>query len=160
MNEQKKKVEKIKVDTKEFDIPETLFIRDIENKVFQSIILQCLSEIEGIRLVEGNFIDTIFGRSAEGVKGIYAQQDEKHQSVNVKVEVNILYGIGIPGKAEEIQQKVAEEIVRLTGLHVSSIHVIFKNVITEQEPTKNSGGNPSGPHEAVSPLTDEYADEF
>ena len=92
MIDPKLKVEKKKVDTKEFDLPETIFIRDIENKVFQSIILQCLAHIEGISLIEGNFIDHLFGRSSEGVKGIYAEQDNKNQSVNVKVEVYILYG--------------------------------------------------------------------
>jgi len=54
MIDPKLKMDKKKVDTKEFEIPETVFIRDIENKVFQSIILQCLAEIEGISLIEGN----------------------------------------------------------------------------------------------------------
>ena len=104
MIDSKLKVDKKKVDTKEFELPETLFIRDIENKVFQSIVLQCLSQVEGIRLVEGNFIDHLLGRSSEGVKGIYAEQDDKNQSVNIKVEVNVSFGIRIPEKAgEEIQ---------------------------------------------------------
>ena len=30
------------IDTKELELPETVFIRDIESKVFQSIVLQCL----------------------------------------------------------------------------------------------------------------------
>jgi len=160
MNDQKKKNEKIKVDTKEFDIPETLYIRDIENKVFQSIILQCLSQIEGIRLVEGSFIDNFLGRSAEGVKGIYALQDEKHQSINIKVEVNILYGIPIPGKAEEIQQRVSEEIVRLTGLHVASIHVIIKNVIPEEETPKAAPPASNTKTPPATTLSEEYADEY
>lgn len=129
MSDSKGKIEK-KVDTKEFEIPQTLFIRDIENKVFVSITLQCLSEIEGISLVEGSFIDHLLRRSSEGVKGIYAEQSEKNQAVKVKVEVNILYGISIPEKAEEIQSKVADQINLLTGLHVGSVHVVFKNVIT------------------------------
>ena len=45
----KLKVDNKKVDTKEFEIPETLFIRDIEDKVFQSIVLQCLAQIDGIK---------------------------------------------------------------------------------------------------------------
>ena len=66
----KPKMDKKKVDTKEFEIPETVFIRDIEDKVFQSIVLQCLAQIEGISLVEGNFIDHLLGRSSEGSKGL------------------------------------------------------------------------------------------
>lgn len=149
---------KSKVDTKEFEIPETVFIRDIENKVFQSIILQCLAQIDGVSLVEGNFIDHLLGRSAEGVKGIYAEQDDKHQSVHVKVEVNLHYGIVIPSKAEEIQTKIAEEITKLTGLHVASVHVVFKNVVSAEQMAK--ANQPGPPRLIGSNLGEEYSDEF
>ena len=46
-----------KIDTKEFELPETVFVRDIDSRVFQSIALQCLAKIEGIALLEGSFID-------------------------------------------------------------------------------------------------------
>jgi len=163
MLDPKLKVDKKKVDTKEFEIPETVFIRDIENKVFQSIVLQCLSQIEGISLVEGNFIDHLLGRSAEGVKGIVAEQDDKNNSVHIRVEVNISYGIVIPEKAEEIQTKIADEITKLTGLHVSSVHVIFKNVISAEQANKLGQQNTfvQGPPSLLgSNLGDEYSDEF
>lgn len=146
-----------KFDTKEFEIPETVFIRDIENKVFQSIVLQCLAQIEGISLVEGNFIDHLLGRSSEGVKGIYAEQNDKNQSVNIKVEVNIHFGIVIPDKAEEIQTKITEEITKLTGLHVSSVHVVFKNVISKEQAYQAIQGPPNL---MGSNLGEEYSDEF
>ncbi len=158
----KLKVDKKKVDTKEFELPETVFIRDIEDKVFQSIVLQCLAQIEGISLVEGNFIDHVLGRSAEGVKGIYAEQDDKNQSVNIKLEVNILYGTSIPEKAEEIQTKIADEITKLTGLHVASVHVVFKNVISMEQASKLSqqGSSQNAPQLMESNLGEEYSDEF
>ncbi len=130
------KTNKNKVDTKELDFPETIFIRDIEDKVFQSIVLQCLVQIQGISLVEGNFIDHLFGRGSDGVQGIHAEQDDKNQSVNIKVEVDILYGVHIPAKAEEIQTQIAEKITELTGLHVGSVHVVFKNVISPEQASK------------------------
>ena len=48
-----------KVDTQEFELPETVFSRDIDNRVFQTIVLQSLSKVEGISLVEGNLIGNI-----------------------------------------------------------------------------------------------------
>lgn len=124
-----------KVDPKEFELPDTLFIRDIENRVFQSIILQCLSKIEGISLLEGGFFEALLGRDrSTAVKGITAEQSSKNQSVNVKIEVNIDYGIPIPVKAEEIQTKITEEITHLTGLHVASVHAIFKSVTLPPPP--------------------------
>ena len=152
-----------KVDTKEFELPETLFVRDIENRVFQGIVLQCLSEIEGIGLVQGNLIDSIFNRgNTESTSGITAEQDNKHQSVSIKVEVNISYGVSIPEKAEEIQSKIAEEITKLTGLHVASVHVVFKNVLPIEQlqsitaALRAAGGAPT----RVSSTEDEYNDEF
>lgn len=120
------------IDTKEVELPETIFIRDIETKVFQSIVLQTLSSIEGVALVEGNLIDTLFGREAsERVSGISVEQDLKTHSVSIKVEINIAYGVSIPEKAEELQLKITEEVSRLTGLHVAQVHVVFKNLITK-----------------------------
>ncbi len=161
----KKKIETKKVDTKEFEIPETLYVRDIENRVFQGIVLQCLSRVEGIALVEGNFIDNIFDRGTlEGIKGIYVEQDNKNRSVNVKIEVNVCYGCSIPEKAEEIQTLCTQEITKLTGLHVSNVHIVFKNVITadqlKKEGASNVGTTSSHPSANVDSLEDEYNDEF
>jgi Uncharacterized protein conserved in bacteria len=115
------------MDAKELELPDTTFIRDIETRVFQSIAVQCLSRIDDIALLEGNILDNLLGQ--ESVKGIHVEQEEKTHSVKVKVEVNVVYGVSIPEKAEEIQSRIAEDISRLTELHVSSVHVVFKDVI-------------------------------
>ena len=123
----------MEMDTKEIDLPETTYIRDIESRVFQGIVLQCLAKVEGIGLIGGNLIDSLLGRDTERIKGIYVEQDQKKHSVFIRVEVNVLYGISIPEKAEEIQNKIIEEITNYTGLHVSCVHVIFKQLITAIE---------------------------
>jgi uncharacterized alkaline shock family protein YloU len=131
-----------RIDTKEVNLPETLFVRDIENKVFQSIVVQSLLNIEGIATVEGNLIDYFLGREpAERISGISVEQDPKNHSIQVKIEVNVAYGIVIPQKAQEIQMKIARELSELTGLHVSLVHVVFKNLITKdpvQQETQES----------------------
>ena len=120
------------IDTKEVELPETTYIRDIETKVFQSIVVQCLLRMEGIALVEGNLIDSLFGREpADRITGISVEQDQKNHSISVKLEVNVAYGVSIPEKADEIQTRVTEELSRLTGLHVSLVHVVFKNLFTK-----------------------------
>ncbi len=120
----------LKVDIKEFELPETVFSRDIEDRVFQAVALHCLGKIHGVALIEGNFIDAILGReNVERVKGIQIEQDNKTHSIKIKIAVNVCYGVSIPEKAEEIQKKVIEEVTRYTGLHVATIHLIFKNVI-------------------------------
>lgn len=118
------------IDTKEIELPETVFIRDIETKVFQSIVLQSLSQIDGVETLEGSLFDNLLGDSLDGIKGIHVDQDQKNHSVNVRIEINVAYGISIPDKAEEIQNKILQDISRLTSLHVGAVHVIFKNLIS------------------------------
>jgi len=122
------------IDTKELQLPETTFSRDIESKVFQAIVFQCLAKIEGITLVSKGLIDSLLGRDTqENYSAIHIEQDQKQHAVSVKIEVNIKYGISIPEKAEEIQSKIIETISKFIGLHVNCVHVIFKNLIVEQQ---------------------------
>lgn len=126
---------KHKVDAREIQLPDTMFVRDIENRVFQVIALQCLSKIADVSLVEGNIIDNLLNRGgADRIKGVSVEQESKSRSVKIKLEVNVRYGVSIPEKADEIQAKVAEEITKLTGLHVASVHVIFKSVYSSEAP--------------------------
>jgi uncharacterized alkaline shock family protein YloU len=163
MQDLKKKQELPRVDTKEFELPETVYVRDIENRVFQAIVLQCLAKIKDISLTEGNFIDNIFGRNrVEGVKGIYAEQDSKTHSVKIRVEVNVGYGISIPEKADEIQELVAEEVTHLTGLHVACVHVVFKGLIPHGHLDVNGQLKSlvEKPPLATANIQEEYSDEF
>lgn len=121
------------IDTKELQLPETVLSRDIESKVFQAIVFQCLSKIDGIGFASKGLIDSLLGRDIqENYSGIYVEQDLKEHSVGIKIEINIRYGISIPEKAEEIQSKIIEVISKYTGLHVNMVHVVFKNLIVEQ----------------------------
>jgi Uncharacterized protein conserved in bacteria len=132
------------MDAREIELPETVFIRDIETRVFQAIALQCLAKIEGISLIEGNLFDSLLGRDLDRVKGIHVEQDQKKHSVDVRVEINIQYGLSIPEKAEEVQTKLVEEISQWSGLHVATVHVIFKNMIiptAEAQTTEASNAN-------------------
>ncbi len=149
------------IDTKELELPETTFIRDIESRVFQSIALQCLSQVEGVEPLEGNLFDSLLGRDRlESVKGIHVEQDQKNHSVNVKVEINVAYGICIPEKAEEIQSKLLEEISQLTGLHVGSVHVVFKNLISAKDPAAPKEGLEDVLAKRMGQPSERYGEDF
>lgn len=120
------------LDPKELKFPQTTFIRDIESRVLQSIVLQALAKIEGISFIGGTIFDHLLGREYDRIKGIVVEQDEKKHTVQVKVELNVCYGVKIPEKADEVQNQIVKEVSALTGLHVSSVHVVFKNLISPQ----------------------------
>lgn len=131
------------MDAREIELPDTVFIRDIETRVFQGIVVQSLAKISGIGLLEGNLFDSLLGREIESAKGIHVAQDQKKHSVEIRVEINVVYGIAIPEKAEEIQTRLVEDVSRWTGLHVASVHVIFKDLIhLPAEEEINSEGMP------------------
>lgn len=129
-----------KFDQKEIQLPETMFIRDIETRVFQSMVMQSLSRIEGVALIEGSLFDSLLGREVERVKGIHVTQHEKEHSVDVRLEIRVAYGINIPLKAEEVQNRIVEEVSRWTGLRVASVHVIFKDLILPREEMSDVAG--------------------
>jgi uncharacterized alkaline shock family protein YloU len=150
--------EKFQMDTKEIDLPDTLFVRDIETRVFQTIALQTLSTIEGVSMLEGNLIDSFLGRDGpDRIKGIHVDQDQKSRSVKLKLEVNIAYGISLPEKAEEIQSKIAQEVSRLTGLHVSCVHVVFRNLVLPLEKQQLEGPPEDAP---VVEEVAQYSEDF
>ena len=123
------------MDPKELHLPETTLVHDIETKFFQSLTLQAIKKIEGVEVVGSSpLINNILG-SEDKIYGIFVEQDQKKHEVSIKVEVNIRYGMSIPEKAEQIQMQVVKDISSLTGVHVSMVHVIFKNII-ENCPSK------------------------
>lgn len=143
------------MDSKELKLPDTAFIRDIDNRVFQSIVLECLGKIEDVSLIEGNLIDSFLGRDgAEKLKGIFVEQDQKNHTVKLKVEINVHYGVSLPEKADEIQTKIAHEVSRLTALHVAAVHVVFKNMISKKEALE------AAVRSERATCTEEFTDEF
>lgn len=128
----------IKLDTRELEFPETVYVRDIENKVFQALVVKAIDQIEGVFLLEANLIGNFLNMGqVDQYKGIFVDQDSKNHSVSIKVELSIAYGLSIPEKALEVQSKISDEIVKFTGLHVGSVHVVFKT-LANQTPKKAS----------------------
>jgi uncharacterized alkaline shock family protein YloU len=123
-----------KLDRREFDFPETHYLSNIDNKVFQNIVANAVQEIEGVSLYGGKLFGQLLLRERrENARSIRISQNEASHSVEVIVEVTIAYGLSIPTVAEELQNKIAERIIEMTGLHVSSIEVIFRDIVSRDK---------------------------
>ena len=144
------------LDPQEFELPETTYSHEIENKVFRGIILNILSQTPGVALLEGTFLETFMGQ-VDTVKGITIEQDAKSHSVNVTIEIGIEYGVNIPQKAEEIQSRVSQSITEMTGVRVAIVHVIFRELAREEQ---SSSPEKKRPIEAEEPFTSSIEHEF
>ena len=118
------------LDPQEFELPETTYSHEIENKVFRGIILNILAQSPGVAPLEGSFLETFIGR-VDTVKGITIEQDAKSHSVNVTIEIGIQYGVHIPKKAEELQNRISEAITAMTGMRVGCVHIVFRELARE-----------------------------
>lgn len=116
---------------KDPELPETIFSSDIEDKVYQGIVVNTLSSIQGIHLIEGSFFQALIGKT-DKVKGIHIEQEPLQHSVKIQIEVNVQFGVSLPEKAEEIQVKVAQEVTKMTSVHVAEVHVMFRDLIPEE----------------------------
>lgn len=145
------------IDVKEIELPETVFIRDIENRVLQLIVLQSIKQIEGVEPLEGTLFDSLLGD--DGIRGIHVHQDQKNHSINVRAEINVAYGVPIPDKAEEIQNKILLDLSRLTSLHVSAVHVIFKSLISQKSRSDHEAADEKQSRVAKAPTPSECFDE-
>lgn len=129
-------------DAKELELPETLFVRDIDNRVFQHLVAQALARVPDVALIGGGFMHNILGRgNTESVSAIHAEQDSQAKSLKIRVDLNIAYGVPIPDKAEEIQNLLNQELTRLTGLHVASIHLVFRGLLTQENQRHGNESN-------------------
>lgn len=127
-----RKLLSLNLDEREINLPETTYSRDIEDGVFQSIVQNCIASIAGVALVEGKFMSSLFGRETTDKRSaISIEQNSKNHSVSVKISLSIEYGLSIPQKSEEIQEAIVRDIINHTGLHVSSVHVVFRNLTTQ-----------------------------
>jgi uncharacterized alkaline shock family protein YloU len=149
-------LQKKKVDTKELELPETVYVHDIDNKVFEGIIAQCIGNIKDIALEGGGFMHNILGM-IEKTGSITTEQDPTNHSISARIEVRIAYGISIPQKTEEIQTKVAQDLTKMTGLHVSQVHIVFKGLLSDKPDKVESTAQKKEP---TLPHAEEYSDVF
>ena len=142
------------VDPEELELPETVFSRDISNKVFQDIVAKTISRFPEVSLKEETFFDQVIPLT-EKHRGIIATQDPATKSIKVSIELSVAYGTNIPQKAEEIQSAVVEDLSRMTGLHVAEVHIVFKNIIRDTQLS-----TPDQPNIMGKTVQEEFEHEF
>lgn len=107
----------------------------IYDGVIASIIKHVIGDVEGVtRLSGSSFVDNIaeiVGSKKIRERSIQVRISE--DSVAVELSINVAYGVNLPTVCANVQNRISEEIQRLTGLKVTQVNVTVREMEEPQE---------------------------
>ncbi len=98
------------------------------SEVVVKLVEQIISEIDGAELFNAEY-NTIKDLVAKNPFAKAVKVDYLSDSIRVTINLSIAIGKKIQAVAEEVQEKVAQDIETFTGLKVESVPVTVVNVI-------------------------------
>lgn len=102
----------------------------IHESVIISIVRKIAAKTEGVSRISGNSlvdnIAEIVGSKRIQDRAISVQMGDS--SVAVEVSVNLFFGYKLPEVANTLQSAIQEEIKKLTGLNVSKVDIIIREI--------------------------------
>ena len=118
----------------------------INHSVVASIVRLAALEVSGVAAVGGSFVDgitEIFSKKG-GESGVRVDEDEVGD-YRIEARVILRFGVELATVAGEIQQRIAEQVQKMTSKNVARVNVIIDGVRTEDdtpEVTDNWGDEP------------------
>ncbi|WP_281165059.1 Asp23/Gls24 family envelope stress response protein [Liquorilactobacillus sicerae] len=106
---------------------------EIAPEVVEVIAGIAASQVDGVYSMRGslaNSLNELFGRKNRG-KGVKISRDGENLRAEVYVFLN--YGVAVPKVALEIQEKVKQQLLFMTGLKLSSVDVYVQGVVPEKQ---------------------------
>ena len=110
----------------------------INHSVVASIVRLAALEVSGVAAVGGGFVDgiaEIFSKR-ESERGVRVDEDEAGDYL-IDIRVILQFGVELAAVGNLIQQRVAEQVQKMTSKNVSRVNVIIDGVRTA-EPTEDS----------------------
>ena len=103
---------------------------EISKDVITSIAAVAASEIEGLVETEGQSgLSSVFKRSSDQI--VETELENGHVKVNVNIAVE--YGYPVHETAQQVQEKVKNDVEEMTGLSVSEVNVNVAALMFEGE---------------------------
>ncbi|AUJ29935.1 Asp23/Gls24 family envelope stress response protein [Liquorilactobacillus hordei] len=106
---------------------------EIAPEVLEVIIGIAASQVDGVYSMRGslaNSVNELFGRKSRG-KGVKLGQSMETLTVEIYVFLN--YGVSVPKVASEIQEKVKQQLLFMTGLELATVDVYVQGVVPEKQ---------------------------
>ena len=102
-------------------------------EVIEVIIGIAASQVDGVYSMRGsiaNSFSELLGRQIRG-KGVKVNKDEDQLKVDVYVFLN--YSVSVPKVAAQIQEKVRQQVLFMTGIEILGVDVHVQGVIPEKQ---------------------------
>ena len=106
----------------------------INHSVVASIVRLAALEVSGVAAVGGGFVDGIaeIFKSKGDERGVRVDEDEVGD-YRIEVRVILRFGCELAAVAGQIQQRIAEQIEKMTSKNVARVNVIIDGVRTTEE---------------------------
>jgi uncharacterized alkaline shock family protein YloU len=106
----------------------------INHSVVASIVRLAALEVSGVSAVGGGFVDgiaEIFSKKGDE-RGVRVDEDEVGD-YQIEIRVILRFGVELAAVASDIQQRVAEQVEKMTSKSVARVNVIIDGVRTDEE---------------------------
>ena len=106
----------------------------INHSVVASIVRLAALEVSGVAAVGGGFVDgiaEIFSKKGDE-RGVRVEEDEVGD-YRIEIRVILRFGCELATVATEIQERIAEQVEKMTSKSVSRVNVIIDGVRTDDE---------------------------
>ena len=119
----------------------------INHSVVASIVRLAALEVSGVAAVGGSFVDgitEIFSKKG-GESGVRVDEDEVGD-YRIEARVILRFGVELAAVAGEIQQRIAEQVQKMTSKNVARVNVIIDGVRTEDDTPEDADHWGDEPH--------------
>ncbi|GEM_PF-1069963 len=109
--------------------------------VLTALVHQAVSQVEGLGEVKGKLSEIvgIFGGRQKGI-----QVELRPEGVHVSLSITVRYGKPIHEVARTIQERVKEEVERMTGLPISGVDIYVQDIQPPEPPPGPGSPAPEG----------------
>ncbi|MFP4156177.1 MAG: Asp23/Gls24 family envelope stress response protein [Opitutales bacterium] len=106
----------------------------INHSVVASIVRLAALEVSGVAAVGGGFVDgiaEIFSKKGDE-RGVRVEEDEVGD-YRIEIRLVLRFGVELATTASQVQQRIAQQIEKMTSKNVARVNVIIDGVRTEEE---------------------------
>lgn len=106
----------------------------INHSVVASIVRLAALEVVGVAAVGGGFVDgiaEIFSKKGDE-RGVRVEEDEVGD-YRIEIRVILRFGVELAAVGNQIQQRIAEQVEKMTSKNVSRVNVVIDGVRTDED---------------------------